>query len=160
MPTGDTIRLPLAGGCQCGAVRYAVKSAPVAFYWCHCTECQRPSGAAFGEPLRVRRTDVDITGTLHQWSRKTEFGTVSETAFCPVCATRIWHTRPNAEFCHLRAGTLDDTSWLVPAAHIWTRSRQPGVHIDPDALVYPMNPDGLDAIIARFARMMAGRFAN
>ena len=74
MATSDPIRLPLTGGCQCGAVRYSITSAPVAFYWCHCTECQRPSGAAFGEPLRVRRADVQITGTLQQWSRRTEFG--------------------------------------------------------------------------------------
>lgn len=165
MATDDTstdgpIPLPLTGACQCGAVRYRVTSAPVAFYWCHCTECQRPSGAAFGEPLRVRRADVAVTGTLHQWSRTTEFGTISETAFCPVCATRIWHTRPDAEFCHLRGGTLDDTSWLVPAAHIWTRRKQAGVILDPDALVYPMNPDGLDAIIARWGAMMAGRFTG
>ena len=160
MATGDPIRLPLTGGCQCGAVRYAITSAPVAFYWCHCTECQRASGAAFGEPLRVRRADVHLTGTLQGWSRQTAFGTASESAFCPTCATRLWHTRPNAEFCHLRAGTLDDTSWLVPAAHIWTRSKQAGVHIDASALTYLRNPDGLDAIIARFGQMMAGRFVD
>ena len=25
----------------------------------------------------------------------------------------------------IRAGTLDDTSWLRPHAHLWTRSAQP-----------------------------------
>lgn len=160
MTTDGIIQLPLTGGCQCAAVRYAIGSAPVAFYWCHCTECQRPSGSAFGEALRVRRADVALTGRLGEWSRTTDFGTVTEVVFCPVCATRIWHSRPQAEFCHLRAGTLDDTSWLEPAAHIWARSRQPGVRLAPDALVYEKNPDGLDAIIARWGEMMAGRFAG
>jgi hypothetical protein len=27
----------------------------------------------------------------------------------------------------VRAGTLDDTSWLRPTRHIWTRSKQPWV---------------------------------
>jgi hypothetical protein len=27
----------------------------------------------------------------------------------------------------VRAGTLDDTSWLRPARHIWARSKQPWV---------------------------------
>jgi len=33
----------------------------------------------------------------------------------------------------LKAGTLDDTSWVKPAFHIWTDSAQPWVHIDPAA---------------------------
>lgn len=160
MSTDTPIPLPLTGGCQCGAVRYAIASAPVAFYWCHCTECQRATGAAFGESLRVRRADVTVTGQLGGWTRRTGFGTLTEAAFCPVCATRIWHTRPAAEFCHIRGGTLDDASWLVPAAHIWTRSRQAGVEIPADALAWPENPDGLDAIVARWQAMMAGRFAG
>ena len=27
----------------------------------------------------------------------------------------------------IRAGTLDDTSWLRPTRHIWARSKQPWV---------------------------------
>ena len=27
----------------------------------------------------------------------------------------------------VRAGTLDDTSWLRPTRHIWTRSKQPWI---------------------------------
>lgn len=155
----QTIPLPLEGGCQCGAVRYRISTAPVAYYWCHCTQCQRASGAAFGESLRVRQADVHVTGALGQWNRTTDFGTTTEVVFCPVCATRIWHARPNTGFCHIRAGTLDDTSWLEPVAHIWARSRQPGVQFAADALVFDEQPAGLDAIIDRWTERMGARFS-
>ena len=41
------------GGCQCGAVRYAIGGAPLALYVCHCRECQKQSASAFGISLEV-----------------------------------------------------------------------------------------------------------
>ena len=35
---------PVEGGCQCGAVRYRLKAAPLGVYACHCKDCQRFSG--------------------------------------------------------------------------------------------------------------------
>jgi hypothetical protein len=34
---------------------------------------------------------------------------------------------PRDGVVRVRAGTLDDTSWLRPTRHIWTRSKQPWV---------------------------------
>jgi integrase len=34
-------------------------------------------------------------------------------------------------FRSVRAGTLDDTSWLRPTVHIWARSKQPWITL-PD----------------------------
>jgi hypothetical protein len=36
----------------------------------------------------------------------------------------------------IKAGTLDDTSWLKPQVHLWTKSRQPWVIIPDDADAY------------------------
>ena len=41
------------GGCQCGAVRYEVTGEPKVVVACHCTDCQRQSGSAFGETMVV-----------------------------------------------------------------------------------------------------------
>ena len=37
--------LPLTGGCNCGAVKFEVSEPLVYAYYCHCTRCQRRSGA-------------------------------------------------------------------------------------------------------------------
>ena len=38
---------PLEGGCDCGAVRYRIETAPMFVHCCHCRWCQRESGASF-----------------------------------------------------------------------------------------------------------------
>ena len=37
---------------------------------------------------------------------------------------------------NLRAGTLDDTSWLMPVAHMFTASAQPWIQPAPGAECY------------------------
>ena len=51
--SGKKVVLPLEGGCQCGAVRYAISAAPLTLYCCHCTECQAQSSSAFGMSMLV-----------------------------------------------------------------------------------------------------------
>ncbi|MFC7705473.1 GFA family protein [Plastorhodobacter daqingensis] len=155
MHTLSEVPLPQPGGCQCGNIRYQLRGIPLAFFICHCRECQKQSGSAFGQSLRVHCHDLQISGRTAEWSRDTASGAVTEARFCPSCGTRILHMRRGATLCHLRAGTLDDTSWLVPAAHIWARARQPWLHPDPGAMVFDEQPDSMDAICALWqARMM------
>jgi hypothetical protein len=45
---------------------------------------------------------------------------------CPDCASWVY-SLPHGGVIRVRAGTLDDTSWLRPTRHIWTRSKQPWV---------------------------------
>jgi hypothetical protein len=52
-------------------------------------------------------------------------------AFCPECGTRIYHETSNG--MSLKAGTLDDTSWLKPDRHYWTMRKQAWVVI-PDGV--------------------------
>jgi hypothetical protein len=40
----------------------------------------------------------------------------------------------------VRAGTLDDTSWLRPTRHIWTRSKQPRVIFGDDDETFEGQP--------------------
>lgn len=134
--------VPLTGGCQCGAVRYRITGAPLTFYVCHCTECQRQSGSAFGLSLQVLLADLDVDGEPASFARKAASGRGMLCHFCPACGTRLWHARAEgSEAVSLKAGTLDHTGWLDPVAHIWTDSRQPWVAIPTDALSYPGQPD-------------------
>jgi hypothetical protein len=43
----DAVKLPLSGGCICGAARYEVTQDPVGLYACHCADCQRATVSAF-----------------------------------------------------------------------------------------------------------------
>ncbi len=145
--------LPLAGGCQCGAVRYRITGWPLTLYCCHCSECQRQSSSAFGMSLRVRRSDVDIDmAAMKHWIRDSGKPTEAHCRFCPTCGTRIMHDRPDAEAVTIKAGTLDDRSWLHPVGHIWTASAQPWMPIDDRLLVYSHQPESDDDLYAAWER--------
>jgi hypothetical protein len=58
---------------------------------------------------------------------------------------KTWIADANT-FRTVRAGTLDDTSWLRPAAHFWTRSKQPWVVLpDERSHVFEAQPDDIFA---------------
>jgi len=149
--------LPLEGGCQCGKVRYRITGRPLVFYLCHCSECQRHTSSAFGESLRLRRTDLEMDGELKCTTRMADSGKRREGWFCPECGVRIVHGSAGSEWANVKAGTLDDTSWLVPAGHIWTASKQPLLEIGEDELQWPGQSDDADAaMIERWEAMIAG----
>ena len=54
------ITLPLEGGCQCGALRYQVASAPMMVYNCHCTNCQRIGVGAFSTPAAILESSFAV----------------------------------------------------------------------------------------------------
>ena len=70
---------------------------------------------------------------LKTWDTRGEDGAIKRCAFCPDCGTRIIHGSDNPdEVVSIKAGSLDDTSWLDPVAHIWLQSAQPWIAIDRD----------------------------
>ncbi len=122
---------PREGGCQCGAVRYRLEGEPVALIACHCTECQRQSGSAFGMSLIVPKDAFQLlSGELKRFTRTADSGRSVECAFCPACGTRIYHEPTSRkDTLNIKPGTLDGTSWLSPALHVWTKRKQPWVPI-------------------------------
>jgi hypothetical protein len=117
----------MTGGCQCGAIRYEITSFPLLLYTCNCTDCQRQTGSAFALNMPVRFKDFRILqGEPNGWHHTSPNGTPVISRFCGHCGTRLYGERDGRpETVSLRAGTLDDRSWLVPVAHFFTRSAQP-----------------------------------
>ena len=121
------MKLPATGSCQCGSVTYEVTEPPVLTAACHCTECQKASGAAFSISMILRTSGFAITGgELTRWDRPTDQGGVAQCWFCPTCGNRIYHDNPAFPgMLRLKPGTLDDTSVIDPAVHVWTCREQP-----------------------------------
>jgi len=124
---------PYTGGCQCGAVRYTLNAEPERIVACHCTECQRQSGSAFGLSMLIKRADLDVTGPLKTFTRTADSGNPNIGAFCPDCGNRIYNVPGYMEgHVVLKPGTLDDTSWVRPQAFIWMKSAQGWVPLPDD----------------------------
>ena len=88
-------------------------------------------------------------GTLATWKRLSDLGTINRANFCPTCGVRIFHDggEETAEIS-VKAGSLDDTSVLTPAAHIWTKRAQPWMHLSDDVLQYEGEPESDDELHA------------
>jgi len=109
-------------------------------------------GDSHAESLRIRASDLETEGELAEVRWTVSSGAVRRGRFCPSCGVRLFHD--SGEFLHIKGGTLDDTSWLMPAGHIWTRSRQPHVRFAEGELVYEKGPgDDFAALVARWREM-------
>ena len=130
------------GGCQCGEVRYEITCELTVIYACHCTECQRQSGSAFGMAAVIPAEHFRVTrGTPRDFPRTGESGRTMLCRFCPTCGTRIFHSPAGlAQNCNLKPGTLDDTSWVRPTVHVWTRSAQPWTVVPEGVMVCETQP--------------------
>ena len=129
------MKLPQTGGCLCGALRYEVTRTPMAAYTCHCTHCQRLTSSAFSTAIVVAAEAFRLTGAAdpRPLRRTADSGRTATRWLCPECCTWLCSgPKPDTaaapdSLVFLRAGTLDDTSWLRPTVHFWTRSAQPWV---------------------------------
>ena len=144
------MKLPQTGGCLCGAIRYEITQPPLVTYTCHCAVCQRLTGSAFSSAIVVAAEACRFVGSgVRSFQRLADSGRVVTRWVCVGCGTWLCNgakpgTALPGTFVAVRAGTLDDTSWLRPTAHFWTRSAQPWVTLPEDDMRFETQPtDGL-----------------
>ena len=113
------------GGCLCGYIRYRTIGKPERTTVCHCTFCQRLTGAAFlVEPVFLK-TNVEVErGALQTYEhRSPDHGRTLTVGFCPRCGTHLslrFERFPTMQ--GVCGGTFDDPDWFKPDRHIFTRS--------------------------------------
>ena len=143
------MRQVFEGNCQCGAVTYTVTGVSATLFACHCTECQRQSGSAFGMALWVKEPMIELSsGQIKEWVRTMPSGRKMCCQFCPECGTRLFHsTVGQTQVLSIKPGTLRETLGLKPVGHIWVGSKQEWFEIDRDSLQYQGNPDSYDELL-------------
>ena len=119
---------PITGRCLCGAVTYSADAEPVVQAACHCTDCQRQTGNPFSVIVGVPRSAFNVEGsTLASFATTgDDHGGDTERNFCSACGAPVFSiaaVMPDIAF--IKAGSLDDASWVKPAAEVWTSSAQP-----------------------------------
>jgi hypothetical protein len=108
------VELPITGGCGCGAVRFAVDAPFLSAGYCHCTRCQRRSGAAASanaraEPgsVRVLQGEEHLRGWLPVGGR--------EKIFCGRCGSALFSRDPASEdYTGVRLGAVDGDPGIRP----------------------------------------------
>jgi len=134
---------PLTGGCLCGAIRYTVDVPVTELRACHCTHCQKASGAAGSVNAVIPSAAFHITqGALKRYDALADSGRTLYRFFCGDCGSPIYSQRATApETVVLRAGTLDSSDGMTITVSIWTRSARPWAWIDPASSQFRGQPD-------------------
>ena len=140
--------IDVAGRCRCGGVTFVLLEEPISFYLCHCTDCQKESGSAFGQTMHVRRKSLtEITGTIQEHTIERPDGGGAYVAHCTNCLTIMWGGRPEIpQVVGVNAGSLDDVAGLTPYGNMWTQSARPWVRLAPGPC-FERNPDDPMAMI-------------
>jgi hypothetical protein len=129
-----------------------VDGAPLATVACHCRDCQRLSGATNLLTVYFDRAAFrHERGDVESYRKRADSGREADYVRCARCGTRLWHQPLAAtQWVMIAAGTLDDPSWVVPAAHIWASRAAPSARIPEGVATWGEGPASRDELIAAF----------
>ena len=117
--------MKINGGCHCGDITYVAEVNPENVTVCHCTDCQKMSGAAFRTVVPAKAETFRLSsGELKFYIKHAESGAERPQAFCGRCGTHIYATGVGdaAAILGLRAGTIEQVDELAPKREVWRRS--------------------------------------
>ncbi|KAK8075990.1 Mss4-like protein [Apiospora phragmitis] len=134
MASADPSAKALTVRCQCGNVSFPTPSAPrIALFHCHCTECQKQSGSAFGTSAIYPAAGLfplspALESKLGCYVRSTDKkdGTLMRCWFCRACGSRLFHrlVEPDGSphgTVSIKGGCIKGLDW-AGGKHIYMRS--------------------------------------
>ncbi len=115
---------PITGRCLCGACAYALDGPLAPGGICHCADCRRVTGSAFGVSFRADRARLTRYGVTHSFTKRADSDTLLTRHFCPQCGSPLYtESEAHADAVFIKAGTLDDPQALTIDRQMWTVSK-------------------------------------
>jgi hypothetical protein len=141
--------LRITGGCQCGAVRYALHETPSGPHICHCRMCQKAFGSFFAPLAGVPLDKFELTRgalALFMSSDQTERG------FCRDCGTPLTFHYVDGKRIAVSIGSLDDPAAVPPSHQYGIESRYVWFETLPGLPGEKSTEDDDPVLAARIAR--------
>jgi hypothetical protein len=113
---------PFAGGCQCGAVRYTLATAPIRANICHCRMCQKAGGAPFMAFAAVNSASFLLTRGAPALFASSD---VVERGFCATCGTPLTYHLKDSDTISVTIASLDDPASFAPEKQLGIETRLP-----------------------------------
>ena len=130
------------GGCLCGRIRYEFNRRLVlSAAHCHCTDCQRATGSGKATIIFLPTEALKITSTYQTYTVVGSDGSRVTRGFCSRCGCPvISYTEEDPGTRFIKAGSLDEPSWVVAESSFWTASAHSWSPIDPSLPSFAGNP--------------------
>jgi hypothetical protein len=123
----------ITGHCLCGSIMYQYAGSIGPAGYCHCDDCRRRSGSAFGISVMVEAAQLRIVrGHPKSFTKRGDSGVELTRSFCPECGSALFTTSAKHPLSvYVQTGSLDDPEVVKPAQQSWTRSAVSWATIDP-----------------------------
>ena len=130
----------LTGHCNCGGVRFEIVAPLTCASYCHCTRCQRRTGAGASANAVIPPGALRIVAgedLIRSWQPEDGFAK----AFCSSCGSALWSRHPDeAEPFSVRLGAFDSDPGVRPScrqfvayACAWEEIPDDGLARHPDS---------------------------
>jgi hypothetical protein len=115
----------MTGGCQCGAVRYALFAMPESSV-CHCRMCQKAVGGPFAALSKLPIAQF-------AWTRGTpgkfQSSSAAERHFCSACGTPLTFHYLVGDAIEVTTGSLDQPAGLPATKNFGVEARLPWIDL-------------------------------
>jgi len=127
--------------CSCAQLHLTCEGEPVRVSMCHCLECQRRTGAVFGNQAWFeKRQIVEISGSSTKFVRSSDGDRSVTFQFCPVCGSTVyWETEASPGLIAVAVGSFADPAFPAPRHSVWDRRRHHWVETLGDSSIQHSN---------------------
>ena len=125
------------GKCHCGQIEIKAVVQKSEVRACHCTDCQKMSGAPLRAIAVAPANRTKIKGQPKEYIKIGDSGNKRIQAFCPDCGTQLFATDMNKTLYNLRTGFLEQKNELKPKTHVFTHSSMTWVNEITQSEVFP-----------------------
>ncbi len=132
----------ITGHCLCGAIQYESTDEPGFQANCHCEDCRRATGSAYGSNVFVTLESLTMTkGETATYEHKSDTGNVMTKHFCGKCGSQLFSENgAHPERRGIRVGTIDDASWFQPKANVFSSRKLPSTPLDDNVKAFDKMP--------------------
>lgn len=115
------------GECHCGNITIKARVKLSEVRACHCTDCQKMSGAPLRAIALAPSDKIIIDGTPKEYIKVGDSGNKRIQAFCKDCGTQLFATDMKKTVFNIRTGFLEQRLELSPKQHVFTKSSMPWI---------------------------------
>ena len=124
--------------CQCGQLEIELPGPSDAIVACHCTACQRRTGAPFGVLAYYPSAQILIRGASTRFTRTADSGDPFDSFFCPACGSTLYaRTAKHPDKTGVAIGAIADPDYPAPVRSVWEDMRHNWVMIPGNIPHFP-----------------------
>lgn len=116
--------------CACGQLQIVCQGVPEKVSACHCLECQRRTGSAFGVAAFYDRVRTSTRGASRVFERDSDSGFSVAHHFCTACGTTVfWYPARKPGLVAVAGGCFGD-EFPAPTQQVYEHHRKTWLQLE------------------------------